>query len=65
MCTATGDEGECIILLQPETSSIAGTLLISLPSITHHSEALDKMMAGGSLLGRHREYVMNEERAGL
>lgn len=62
---ATGDKGECIILLQPETSSITGTLLILLPSITHHSEALDKMMAAGCLLGRQREYVMNEERAGL
>lgn len=62
---ATGDEGECIILLQPESSSITGTLLILLPSITHHSEALDKMMAAGCLLGRQREYVMNEERAGL
>lgn len=65
VCAATGDEGECIILLQPETSSIAGTLLILLPSITHHSEAFDKMMAGGCLHGRQREYVMNEERAGL
>lgn len=36
LCAASGDEGECIILLQPDTSSLTETLLILLPFITHH-----------------------------
>lgn len=65
MCAASGDEGECVTLLQLETSSVTGSLLILLPSITDHSEAFDKVIAGGCLLRRQREYVMNEERAVL
>lgn len=46
-----------------DSSSLTGTLLMLLPFITHHSEAFDKTIAAGRLLGRHREYVMNDERA--
>lgn len=65
MCPASGDEGECMNFLQLETSSVTGSLLILLPSITDHSEAFDKVIAGGCFLRRQREYVMKEERAGL
>lgn len=60
VCAASADEGECIILLQPDASSHTETLLILLAFITRHSEAFDKTMATGCLLRRQREYAKSE-----